>query len=181
MEDAFELLVELGDSAVIHEEIIGSNDGAAFFEVFDFAVVAFADLLSVKRAFGSAGDTLIAQGFGRDNGDESQLAGEFVFKNLVFGPRVNAIEDDAFLTGGDEIFGFGDGLADDPIFAFGGADHLAKFVFAIRGDFDTALCHFFVNHAAKIDFWHTVFGEIINRDGFAAATHADDGDDFDVS
>ncbi len=143
-------------------------------------MVTFADFLGVKGAVGAAGDALVTESFGGDEGDKSEDAGEFVLEDFVFGPGIDAVEDDAFLAGGDEIFDFGDDLADDPIFAFGLANHFAKFAFAIRSDGDIAFLHFFVNHAAKVDFWYATFGEIINSDRFATAAHADDGDDFDI-
>lgn len=105
-----------------------------------------------------------------------------MFEGFVLGPRVDSVKYDAFLTGRDEVFGFGDGLAGYPIFAFGAADHFAEFafVFAVRSALDAALFHFFVNHIAEVDFGNTAFGEVINWDRFATATHADDGKYFDV-
>lgn len=173
--------IEVVDAAVVNEEIIGGGDGTAFFEVFDFALVALADLEGAKGAFGALGNAFIAKFFGGDNGNKGELAREFVFKDFVFGPRINAVEDDAFLASGKEIFGFGDGLPDDPIFAFGFADHFAEIAFVIGGDFEAALGHFFDNHAAEIDFGDAARGEIVDDDGFAASTHADDGEDFDIS
>ncbi len=51
-----ELGVGFGDSAVVEDIVVGGSNGAAFFEVFDFAVVAFADFLCVEGAFGADGD-----------------------------------------------------------------------------------------------------------------------------
>lgn len=105
-----------------------------------------------------------------------------MFESFIFGPRINAVENDALLAGGDEVFGFGDSLTDDPIGAFRFANHLAEvfFAFAIWSAFNTALFHFFIDHAAKINFGDGVFGEIINDNGFAAAAHTDDSEDLDV-
>ncbi len=77
---------------------------------------------------------------------------------FVFGPRIKSVEDDAFLAGGDKVFGFGDGLTGDPILAFGGADMFAEFGLALGGNFDAAFFHFFINHAAKVDFGRAAFG-----------------------
>lgn len=176
-----ELGLEVGDAAVVHDVIIGGGDGAAFFEVFDFAVVAFADFLGVKGAFGALSYTLVAQGFGSDNGDKGELAREFMLKDFVLGPGIDAVQDDAFLASSDEVFGLSDSLLDDPIFTLSGADRLTKFAFAIRGDFQTALLHFFINHAAKVNFGHALSGEIVDGDGFARTAHANNGEDFDVT
>ncbi len=103
-----------------------------------------------------------------------------MLENFVFGPRIDSIEDNTFLTGGDKIFNFGNGLAYDPILAFGGTDHFAELFFArtVRSAFDAAFLHFLINHTAKVNFRDASFGEIINGDGFAAATHTDDGKDL---
>lgn len=105
-----------------------------------------------------------------------------MFEGFVFGPRVDSVKHDAFLTGRDEIFGFGDSLASYPILTFGAADHFAKFtlVFAVRGALDAAFFHFFINHIAEVDFGNTSFSEVINKDRFTTATHANDGKYFDV-
>lgn len=180
MEDGFELGLEFFDRAIVENVVIGGSDGATFFEVFDFADVAFADFGAVEGAFGAFGDAFVAQRFGGDDGDKSEIAGKFVFEKFVFGPRVDAVKDDALLAGFDEIFGLGDGLAGDPIFALGGTDHFAEFAFVVGAVWDVALFHFFVNHAAKVDFGDAAFGEVIDGDGFAGAAHADNSDDFDI-
>ncbi len=169
------------DSAVVENEIVGGGDGAAFFEILDLADVAFADFGGVKGALRAFGDAFVAKLLGSDDGDKSEIAREFIFEDFVFGPRVDSVEDNAFLAGFDEIFGLGDGLANDPIFAFFGADFFAKFAFVVGGVFDAAFLHFFINHAAKIDSWHAVFGKVVDSNRFTTTTHADDGDDFDIS
>ena len=105
-----------------------------------------------------------------------------MFESFIFGPRIDAVENDALLAGGDEIFGLGDSLTNDPVGAFGFANHLAEmlFAFAIRSTFNAAFFHFFIDHAAKINFGDRVFGEIINNNGFAAAAHTDDSEDLGV-
>ncbi len=174
--------IEISYAAVIKNIVVGGGNRAAFFEVFDFTNVALADGLGVEGAFGAFGDTLVTKGFRGNNGNESKAAGEFVLEDFVFGPRIDAVEDDAFLTGGDEVFGLGDGLTNYPVGAFGLADHFAEefLAFAIGSTFDTALLHFFVNHSAKIDFGDAAIGEVIDSDGFATAAHADEGDNFNI-
>ncbi len=172
----------IGDGAVVENVIIGGGDGATFFQVFDFAEVAFADGSGVEGTFGAFGDAGVAGGLVGDDGDEGELAGEFVFEDFVFGPGVDAVENDAFLAGGDEVFDFGDGLTDDPVGTFGLANHFAEvfFAFAVGGAFDAAFLHFFVNHTAKVDFGNAVIGEVVDGDGLTAAAHTDEGEDFDV-
>lgn len=86
------------------------------------------------------------------------------------------------MAGRDEVAGFGDGLADNPIGAFGLADHFAEMFFAltVRGALDAAFLHFFVNHTTEIDFGDAAVGEVIDGDRFAATTHTDEGKDFDI-
>ena len=169
------------DVAIIEDVVVGHGDRGAFFEFFDFAVVAGADFLGVEGAFGAVGDAIVAEGAGGDDGDDGEfVAWEGVFEGAVFGPRIEAVEDDAFLAGGDEIVDFGDGLADDPILAFGGADHFAEFALAVRGDGDAAFVHFAVDHVAEVDFGGAATGEVVDGDGFAGAAHADDSDDFEI-
>ncbi len=177
-EDGVELIFEVGDAFVVDDVMIGDGDGAAFFHFFDFAVVAFADGVSVKGALGTFGDAFIAEGFRGDDGDNGQSAGEFMLEGAIFGPRIDAVDDDLLLTGSDEVFSFGDSLASNPILTFGRADHFAKgfFAFAVRGAFDATFGHFLINHVAEVDLGETLAGEIVDSNGFASAAHADDGD-----
>lgn len=105
-----------------------------------------------------------------------------MLEDAVFSPGIEAVEDDALLASRDEVLGFGDGLAGDPILAFSGADHFAEgfLTFTVRGALDTTFGHFAVDHAAKVDFGDATFGEIVDGDGFATARHSDDGKNFDV-
>ena len=157
-ENSVELSVGLGDGAVVEYIVVGGGDGATFFEVFDFAVVAFTNFLRVKGAFGADGDASIAQWFGSDDGNDGEFTGEFVFEDVIFGPGINAVENDTLLAGSDQVFGFGDGLADDPVSAFCLADLFAKFAFAVWSAFNATFLHFFIDHAAKVDFGCAVFG-----------------------
>lgn len=179
-EDGVELGVEVVDGAVVEDVIVGDGDGAAFFDMFDFAVVAGADFGGSEGALGAATEAVDAEGAGSDDGDDGKAAGEFVFEEFVFGPGIETVEDDGLLAGGDEISGFGDGLAADPVVAFGGTDFLAELALGFGGDFDAAFLHFFVEETAEVDFGEAAFGEIVNDDGFAAAGHADDGKKFDI-
>ncbi len=181
VEDGCELMLQVSDGTVVDDVIISGGDRSAFLEVFDLALVAFADFLGVEGAMGALSDAFVAQVFVRDDSDEDELAREFMLKRLIFSPGVNSVEDDAFLASGDEVVGLGDSLADDPIFAFGLTDHFAEFAFVVRGIFDAAFFHFFINHAAEIDFRDAFRGEIIDGDGFTTAAHADDGEEFDVA
>lgn len=128
------------------------------------------------------GEAVVAKSSWGDDGDGDDLARKFVFDGFVFGPRVETIENNTLLAGSDKIFGFGDGLARDPIFALGFANHFAEgfFTFAVGGAFDATFGHFLINHAAHVDFGSAVLGKIVDDDGFAATGHADDGEDFDV-
>lgn len=178
VKDSLELGVEVGDGAIIKQVIVGGDDGATFFEVFDFTVVAFADFAGIEGAFGTFGNAIIPKMLGSDNTKEDNFAREFVFENFVFGPGIDAVEDDAFLASGDEIFGFGDNLADDPVSTFFLADAFTELAFTISGAFNAAFLHFFEDHATEVDFGDAVFGEIIDDNGFATTAHADDGKDF---
>ncbi len=40
LEDGFELRMKIIDSRIVHDVIVGHGDGAAFFDGFDFVVVA---------------------------------------------------------------------------------------------------------------------------------------------
>lgn len=104
-----------------------------------------------------------------------------MFKKFIFGPGVETIEDDSFLAGCDEVLSFGDGLAADPIVAFGFANFFAEFALGFWSDLNAAFLHFFVKEAAEVDFGETAFGEVIDDDGFTSAGHADDGEKFDVA
>lgn len=171
------------DGAVVHDVKVSGGNRATFFEVLDFADVALANSLGVEGALGAVGDPVITELLGGNDGDKSEITRELMLENLVFGPGVNSVEDDALLAGGDEVFNLSDGLADDPILTFGLADHFAELLlaFAVGCALDAALLHFFVDHAAEVDFRDTTFGEVVDGDGFAAAAHADKGDDFNVS
>lgn len=170
------------DGGVIEDVVVGDGDGAAFFHVFDLGIVAFAAGLGVKGAFGAVSETIVAQGFRCDDGNCGERAGKFVLEDTIFGPRIEAVENDAFLTRGNEILSFGDGLAGDPILAFGSADHFTEsfFAFTIRGALDTTFVHFAVDHTPEVDFGGAAFGKVVDGDGFAAACHPDDGKNFDV-
>ncbi len=89
-------------------------------------------------------EAVVTEVFGRDNGDDGDFAREFVLKNFVLSPGIDAVKDDALLTGGDEIFGLGDGLASDPIFTFGATNFFAEFALSFRSDFETAFFHFLI-------------------------------------
>lgn len=103
-----------------------------------------------------------------------------MLEELVFGPGIDTVKDDALLAGRDEVFDLGNDLADDPVGAFGLTNLFAEVFLVFGVDFDTAFLHFFENHAAKVDFGVAEIGEVVDGDRFAAATHADDGDDFYV-
>ncbi len=145
--------------------------------------IALADGLGVERAVGAVRDALVAESLRGDNGDDGKVAGEFVLEGFVFGPGIEAVEDDAFLAGFDEILSLGDGLAGNPIFTFGVANHGAEgfLGLTIRGAGDAAFSHFLINHATKINLGVAVIGKVINGDGFATAAHADNGENFYIS
>lgn len=96
-----ELIFELVDGTIVENEIIGSGDWATFFEVFDFGLIAMIESGSVKGAVGAFGGPFVAERFRNDDGDKSDSTRVFVFKNFVFGPGVDAVEDDAALAGRD--------------------------------------------------------------------------------
>lgn len=103
-----------------------------------------------------------------------------MLEKFVLGPGIDAVEDDAFLTGGDKVLHLGDDLADDPVGAFGLADHFAEVFLIFGSDVEVALLHFFEDHAAEVDLRDALLGEVVDGDGFATAAHADDSDDFYV-
>ncbi len=174
--------MEVVDGAVVQDEIVGDGDRAAFLDGFDFVVVALASSLMVEGADGASGKAFVAEMARGDDGDDGELvAGELFFQSFVLGPGVETVQNDALLTGGDEVVDFGDDLAGDPIVAFFFADLFAEDFFVFGGDFDAALGHFFEVHAAEIGFRDAAVGEIIDDDGFAGAGHADDGEEFDIA
>lgn len=168
--------------AVIKQIIVGDGDGPAFFETFNLGIIAETGVLRGEGAVGTSGEPSIAQGTGGDDGDSSEATGEFVLEEAIFGPGIEAVEDNGFLTGRDEVLSLGNGLAADPILAFGGADHLAEFFFtaAIRGALNAAFGHFGIDHVAKVNFGEAHRGEIVDDYGFAAAGHADDGENIEI-
>ena len=181
-EDGFELGVEVVDGAVVQDEIVGDGDGAAFLDGFNFVVVALASSLMVEGADGASGKAFVAEVARGNDGDDGELvARELFFQSFVFCPGVEAVQNDALLAGGDEVIDFGDDLAGNPIVAFFFADLFAEDFFVFGGDFDAALGHFFEVHAAEIGFRDAALGEIIDDDGFAGASHADDGEKFYVA
>ncbi len=153
-----ETRLELVDVAVVDDEVIGHSDWTAFFHVFDFAIVAVTDCVRVEGSIRALCDTSIAEFFRGNDGDKGECARECMQKLAIFGPRIEAVEDDAFLTGSDKIFGLGDSLFRDPIFTFGFANHLAEcfFTFSVRSAFDVAFCHFAVNHVPEMNFGEAV-------------------------
>lgn len=181
-EDGFELGAEVVDGAVVQDEIVGDGDRAAFLDGFDFVIVTLASGLAVEGADGASGKTFVTEVARGDDGDDGELvARELLFQGFVFGPGVEAIQNDALLAGGDEVVDFGDDLAGDPIVTFFFADLFAEDFFVFWGNFDVAFGHFFEVHAAEIGFRDAVVGEIIDDDGFAGAGHADDGEKFYVA
>ncbi len=164
MEDGIELGVEIVEGSVVEDIVVSGGDGATFFDVFDFAAVAFADFGGSEGALGAVSEAFVAKVFGSDNGDGGHLAGKFMFDGFVFGPGVKSIEDNTLLAGGDEIFNLGGSLTSNPVLTFGGADFFAELCLAFGSDFNAALFHFFINHAAKVDFGGVAFGEIIDDD-----------------
>ncbi len=181
-ENVFDMALEIFDGAVVEDEIVSHGDGAAFFHFFDFAVVALADGLSVKGAVGALRDAFITHSFRDNNGEESEAARKFVLEGAIFGPGVESIKNDVFLTSFNQVFGFSDSLASDPIFALGFADHLAKglFAFTVNGAFNPALSHLLVNHVTEVNFGITEFIKIFDGYGFATAAHANNGENFNV-
>lgn len=128
-------------------------------------VVALAGGLVVKGSNRAVGEALIADVAGRDDGDDSELvAGEVFFEGFVFGPRIEAVEDDALLASFDEVVDFGDDLADDPIFALFFADLFAEDFFVSGGDFDAAFGHFFEVHATEIGLRDAAVSEVVDED-----------------
>ncbi len=101
-----------------------------------------------------------------------------MLKDFVFGPRVEAIQDDAFLPSADEIVDFGNYLTYHPIITFFFTNLFAKDFLVLRSDFDATFSHFAQIHTAKIGFRDAMVGEVINRDGFATASHAHNGKKF---
>lgn len=145
-------------------------------------VIAFAGGLAVKGADGASSEACITNIAGGDDGDDSKLvAGEFTLEGFVFGPGIEAVENDALLAGFDEVIYLGDDLANDPVVAFFFADLLAEDFFVFWGDFDAAFSHFFKVHATKVGFGDAAVGKIVDSDGFTSTGHADDGEKFDVA
>ena len=181
-ENVFDMDLEVFDGTIIENEIVSHGDGAAFFHFFDFAVVALADGLSVKGAVGALRDAFITHSFRDNNGEESEAARKFVLEGAIFGPGVESIKNDVFLTSFNQVFGFSDSLASDPIFALGFADHLAKglFAFTVNGAFNPALSHLLVNHVTEVNFGITEFSKIFDGYRFATAAHANNGENFNV-
>lgn len=167
---------------VIQDVVVGDSDWTTLFHVFDFAIVALAAGLGIKGAIGAMGKAIIAKSSRGDNGNSDDLAWEFVLEGFVFGPRIEAVKDDAFLTGGDKVFGLGDGLASNPIFAFSATNHFTESFFAptVGGALDAAFGHFLINHTTKVDFWGAVFGKVVNNNGFTATSHTDNSKNFYV-
>lgn len=135
--------MEVFDGFVVEDIIVGRDDRAAFFEVFDFVNVALVSFLGREWAIGAFCDAFVAERLRGDDANSDNLAGEFVFEDFVFGPGINSIKDNAFLAGGDEIFGFGDSLADDPIGASFFADGDAESALVLGSVRDAAFGHFF--------------------------------------
>lgn len=179
-EDGFEVGVEVVERSVVEDVIVGHGDRGALLEAFDLAEVAVANFGGGEGAIGATSEALVAEVLRNDDGDRGEETGKFVLKKFILGPGIETVENDALLASGDEIFGFGNSLAADPVVAFGIANHLAKFALRFGGDFDTAFFHFFVEHAAEIDFGYAALSEIVDDRGFTAAAHAKDGEDFDV-
>ncbi len=48
------------ERALVEDVVVGGGDGAAFFDVFDFALVALADFGGREGAFGAMGETFVA-------------------------------------------------------------------------------------------------------------------------
>ncbi len=67
------------NSAIVHNKIIGGDNWAAFFEIFDFALIAFTDFGFVKGSFGTDGDAGVAKWFRSNNSNKSKFTGEFMF------------------------------------------------------------------------------------------------------
>lgn len=168
--------------AVVKQIIVGNGDRAALFKTFDFRIIAKTGVFGGKGAVGASGEPGIAQGTGGDDGDGGEAAREFVLKEAIFGPGIEAVENDGFLARRDEIFGFGDGLATDPILTFGGANHLAELLFAaaVRGAFDATFGHFGVDHIAKVNFGETHRGKIVDDYGFATASHTNNSENIEI-
>ncbi len=105
-----------------------------------------------------------------------------MLNGAIFSPGIEPVEHNAFLPGFDEVFSVCDGLLRYPVFAFGLANHFAKgfFAFAVGSAFDATFGHFLINHVAKMNLGYATSGKIIYGDGFAAASHADDGEKFNV-
>ncbi len=144
-------------------------------------IVAVACGLTVEGAHGAGGKALIAEVTRTDYGNDGELvAGELFFEGFIFGPGIETVENNALLASGDKVFNLGDDLADDPVVALFFADLFTEDLFIFWGDFDAALSHFFEIHAAEVGFRGAAGGEVVNDDGFAAAGHADDGEEFYV-
>ncbi len=113
---------------------------------------------------------------------ESEAARKIVLEGAIFGPGVESIKNDVFLTSFNQVFGFSDSLASDPIFALGFADHLAKglFAFTVNGAFNAAFSHLLVNHVTEVNLRITEFSKIFDGYGFATAAHANNGENFNV-
>ncbi len=168
--------------AVIEQIIVGDSDRTAFFETFNLGVIAKTSIFGGKGAFWASSKSAVTQGAGGNDGDSGEATRKFMLKEAIFGPGIEAVEDNGFLAGRDEILGFGDGLAANPIFAFGSTNHFAEFFFAtaIRGTLDAAFGHFGIDHVAKVNFWNAHRGEIVNNYGFTTTGHTDDGENVKI-
>lgn len=132
-EDVFELGFGICNSTVVMDVVVGSGDRAAFFDIFDFVIIAFFGSLAVKGADRAFGEAFVAERAGADCGDNGDFAGKSFFEGFVFGPRIETIKDNALLAGGDEVFDFSDSLASDPVVAFFFTNLFAEDFFVLRG------------------------------------------------
>lgn len=180
VELAIDLLVKALHVAVVHDVVIGNGNRAAFFEVFDFRPVALVNFNRGHWALWAACKAGFSHVFWRHDGNHAHFAGKLMFKNFVFAPGVEAVEDNTVLAGANEVtYLFNDALYDE-ILAFALADFLAKDLLAFPGNVNAGFFHGFINNAAKVYLWIALFGKVVDRSAFAAARQADKRNDLNV-
>lgn len=175
-----ELFVKMVEVAVVHDEIIGDGNRAAFFDVFNFSPVALVDFLGCERADRAVGHAGFAQVLRRNDRNDGQLARKFVLQHFVFRPGVQTVGHDAALAGVDKIVDLPDDALHDEVLALFGAQFLADWLLVRLGHFQAAAFHFVEDDAAEIHFRIIFFSEVIYRGAFPAAGQADKCNNLDI-
>lgn len=153
--------MELLETAVVEEVIVGDSYDAALVEGFDFVVVTLVDLLVGHGVLGVAREATMPYVAARGECDDCEATRKFVADTLVACPATKSIDHDAVLTAFDELFDLSDDFFEHAVTGRVKAELFTDLTLVFECVFEPRSFDVVCNDVGKADFGDTEFSKIM--------------------